>query len=142
MKINSKKSKGQSVVELVITLPILMLILCLTVSTSLFIYDKTVLQFAANQGLDKAIGLYSGTNFTSDEIQEITNYINNEYSIAFATKPDIEVVPTYDSAAKETTITVKITSNFNCGLPYLGKLFDTTDNENLKAENSYVIKDN
>lgn len=137
MKINSKR-KGQSVVELVVTLPLLLIILSLIVSMGLFIYDKTVMQFAANKGLDKAIGMYSGKEFTQDEINEIKNDMNNAYNIkVFASDPITDASSSDETG--QTTITVKISSKFNTDAPLVGQLFSKYSD--MAVTNSFVIKD-
>lgn len=135
-----RKSKGQAMVEAAVVLPIILFILFAFISAGLFVYDNIVMEFASNKGLDTAVGLYSGSDYSNDDRAEIVSAVKNAYNVRiFATEAEVEVpAPQVDTVGKKTTITVKVTSTFNCNVPLIGELFK--DKNTLKSQNTFIYK--
>lgn len=136
MRINNR---GQSLVELAITLPILMVLAFSILGIGFYIYDMSIYTYAVNKALDKGIGIQASRDLTQadvDEMREDTlNYTNVR---VFTDTPEIHVKNTINESKKQKKIIVSIESNYNFNISFVNDILGTEPK--ISANAVYVYK--
>lgn len=132
-------SKGQSIVELAITLPIILILIFTMMAIGFYIYDMSVYTFASNKALDKGIGIVISGEITQSNIDDIKSDVLNYASVGvFVSKPTIEVINELNKSKGESRLTVSIQSNYNFSISFVNNILGS--NPKVKSKNSYIYK--
>lgn len=136
MRINDR---GQSLVELAITLPILMVLAFSILGIGFYIYDMSIYTYAANKALDKGIGIQASRDLTQADVDEIREDALNYTNIrVFTDTPEIHVKNTINESLKQKKIIVSIESNYNFNISFVNDILGTEPK--ISANTVYVYK--
>lgn len=132
-------NKGQSLVELAITLPILLVLAFATIYISFYIYDMSIYAYAANKALDKGIGIIISRDLTQDDVNEIqsdaVNYTNIKIN---ASNPNVEVRTTLNPTTNEKKLMISIESDYICDSEFVKDILGIEPK--ISAKTVYVYK--
>ena len=130
-------NKGQSIVELAITLPIIFLLIFAMMGIGFYIYDMSVYTFASNKALDKGIGIVISGKVTQSDIDDIKSDALNYARVGvFVSKPTIDVINELNTSKGESRLTVSIQSNYNFSISFVNNILGS--NPKIKSKNSYI----
>lgn len=133
------KNKGQSLVELAITLPLLLMLIFVMMAIGFYIYDMSVYTFASNKALDEGIGIVISGNLTEKDKENIKNNATNYASTGvFISKPTVCVTNEENTSNGESKLTVSIESNYNFNISFVNNILGT--NPKISSKNSYIYK--
>lgn len=126
--------KGQSLVETVIVLPLILLILFSIISVGFYVYDLTVFTMASNKGLDARLGVIANPDITekdklveekAEKFAEVAIFVDNIKASS------------YDDPESK-TVTVYVEGDFKCILPFVNDIFK--DSFHIKSNCAYVYE--
>lgn len=139
---NKKKltdNKGQSLVELAITLPIFLTLIFLMMAFGFYIYDMCVFTFASNKALDKGIGVVISGRLSQGNIDDIkSDALNYTNTAIFISKPVVEVKNEENTSLGESRLTVSIESNYNFSISFVNNVLG--NNPKVSSKNTYIYK--
>ena len=136
MNINNK---GQSLVELAITLPLLLMLIFVMMAIGFYIYDMSVYTFASNKALDEGIGIIISGSLTEKDKENIKNdAINYASTGVFVSKPTVYVTNEVNTVTKESKLTVSIESKYNFNISFVNNILGT--DPKISSKNSYIYK--
>ena len=134
-----KNNKGQSLVELAITLPIIIMLIFAMMAIGFYIYDMSVFTFASNKALDKGIGKVISGTITQSDIDDIKNDALNYTNVGiFVSEPTIDVTNDVNTSLGESRLTVSIQSDYNFNISFVNDIMGT--NPKIKSKNIYIYK--
>ena len=125
--------KGQSTVEAVVILPIILLLIFGTLAVGIYIYDSTVFVYAANKALDHGIGMMIDDGYlSSSERADIRKKAKEATGTAIFVK-NITARVSYSRK----TLNINVEGDYVVNLPLI-KL--SKDNKDLKVKASASFK--
>lgn len=134
-----RNNKGQSIVELAIALPLLLILIFAMMAIGFYIYDMSVYTFAANKALDKGIGLAVSGRISEADIDEIRLDAFNYANVGlFVSTPTVEVRNDKDDFLGKTKLTVSIQSDYNFSISFVNDILG--DNPKVTSKNTYIYK--
>ncbi|WP_242954061.1 TadE family protein [Clostridium puniceum] len=139
---NKKKlinSKGQSLAELAITLPLILMLIFTMMAFGFYIYDMTVYTFASNKALDKGIGIVISGKLSQADIEDIrSDALNYASKAVFVSKPNIEVKNEENKSLGETRLTVSVESKYNFSISFVNNILGSEPK--VLSKNTYIYK--
>lgn len=134
-----RNSKGQSLVELAITLPIILLLIFAMMAIGFYIYDMSVYTFASNKALDKGIGTVLSGTITQRNLDEMKSDALNYTNVGiFVSEPIISATNDVNISTGESKLTVSIQSNYNFSISFVNNILG--NNPKVSSKNSYIYK--
>lgn len=135
----SINNKGQSLVELAITLPIIFILIFVMMAIGFYIYDMSVYTFASNKALDKGIGTVISKNLTQKDKDDIKSDALNYTNVGmFVSEPIIEVTNEVNTSTGESRLTVSIQSDYNFNISFVNNILGSKPK--ISSKNSYIYK--
>jgi Flp pilus assembly protein TadG len=132
-------NKGQSLVELAITLPIILILIFAMMAIGFYIYDMSVYTFASNKALDKGIGTVISGTITQSNLDDMKSDALNYTNVGiFVSEPTIDVTNDVNTSTGESKLTVSIQSNYNFNISFVNDIMGT--NPIIKSKNIYIYK--
>ena len=117
------QQKGQSVVEMAIIMPLMLLIIMIMVFLGIFIFDKSVVLLAAHQGAREALNFRTNTNYSEDQKNQ---FVRQAVSTTLRALPAGASTPIVDLIKDDTTglVNIRVTYYFKLNLPYIKEIIN------------------
>lgn len=131
-----KDNRGQSLVEFVLVLPLVLLLIFAILSFGFLVYDKMIVVLAASQAADKAGELLNDETLTLEEKNAEIKLVANSFLNYGISKKNNDVDLVFDT--DKVTVNVKFVYTFI--LPLLGDIIGKDKELEVKYGATYRIQ--
>lgn len=119
MKKIAKNNKGQSLVEFILVLPVVLILVFGVLSFGFLVYNKMIVVLAASQAADRAGEVFNDDSYTLEEKEQEIKLVANSFLDFGISKKDNDVDLIIDTDTMK-NVTVEAKFNYTFILPLLG----------------------
>lgn len=131
-----KDNKGQSLVEFIIILPLVLFLIFAVLSFGFLVYDKMIVVLAASQAADRAGEILNDTALTLEQKEADINSVANSFLNYGISKKNDDVDLTFDTDK----VTVEVGFDYTFILPFLEDIVGDRKELAVKYKATYRIQ--